>query len=369
MEDNERMPSISVGILAGGKSSRMGTNKALLEIENESMLSRLCHEFDDFGEVLVSCAHANDYADLGVPLVADVNREIGPIEGIRRVLAEASGEFVFICAADMPFITKDLARYLASFISSDYDCYVAADEDHVHPLCAIYRRSVLEHVERMVAEGRFRIRDLFRLVSVKYVNLADSRFDKRVVRNVNTREDYVQVFKPFVLCVSGYSDSGKTFLIERLVNEFIEAGFSVGTCKHDGHDAYEDLPGSDTYRFIRAGASVVSIFSDTRFSIHVNEPPGCGKTASVRELIRRMTDVQNPPDFVIVEGLKDSDVPKVVIIRESDDWPDPNLRGPYVCMATDHISQTQTDCPVYGRDDVRGIFLCVLEYFNVWRSG
>ena len=356
------MPALSVGILAGGRSSRMGTNKALLRIENESIISRLGRELGSFGEVLVSCADRNDYEELRLPLVVDENRGIGPVEGIRRILTEASGEYVFICAADMPFVTADLVRYIASFISSDYDCYVLADEDHIHPLCAIYRRSVLPYVERMVSEGRYRLRDLFRLVPVKYIDLADSRFDKKVVRNINTREDYIEVLKPFVLCVSGYSDSGKTFLIEKLVNEFIGAGFKVGVCKHDGHDEYSDVPGSDTYRFAQAGASVVSIFTDTRFTIHVNEPAG--------DILRRMSDTAHPPDIVIIEGLKGSNYPKVVLspgdgVRGSFSDPLSGIHGPYICIATDNISLNKSDCPIYRRDDVRDIFLCILRYFGI----
>ena len=359
MHVETKLPPVSVGILAGGKSLRMGENKALLKIGNERMITRLIKELGDFSEVLISCADTKDYADLGVKLVTDEHREIGPIEGIRRILQTAEEEYVFICAADMPLISSDLVRYLEEFISSDYECYVAADEDHIHPLCAIYKKTVLPEIEQLIREGNYRIRALFQRVRTKYISLSDSRFDKKVVKNVNTRQDYVEIRKPLVFCVSGYSDSGKTFLIERLVNEFIKEGYSVGVCKHDGHDAYEDKAGSDTERYMKAGAVSASVFTDTRFSIHVREPHDAD------DIIRRMTETDSPPDVVIIEGLKGSDHPKIVLIKEGEERIPPGIKKPYICIAADTKSSIKADCPIYGRDDIRGLFFYIMKYYGL----
>ena len=91
---------VSVAILAGGKSSRMGKNKALLTYEGKTFLERLIEEFSDFDEILVSAREENQY-DLGryggkVKLISDENYDKGPLEGIRRVLSEAKNDFVFV---------------------------------------------------------------------------------------------------------------------------------------------------------------------------------------------------------------------------------------------------------------------------------
>lgn len=355
MNGTKSSPDISVGILAGGKSTRMGENKALLKIGNERMIDRLHRELKPLGEVYISCAHKGDYEDVGALTVTDEYRDCGPIEGIRRVLEIADTDYVFICGADMPFITKDLVRYLLSYISSDYDCIVIADEDHIHPLCAVYHKRVLPFIEEMMSNSDYRIRDLFKKVRTRYVDIADSRFDKKCVKNINTKEDYVQVLKPFIFCVSGYSDSGKTFLIEKLINEFKSDGLSVGVCKHDGHGRFSDVPGSDTDRILKAGAREVSIFSDTGFRIE-----RVGQTDR-QDIIRRMMDMEDPPDVLIFEGLKDSDIPKVVMSEVLMD----DAREPVICFVTCSEPPTDYDRPVFDRDDVCGIFLCIKKYLRI----
>ena len=107
---------VSVAILAGGKSSRMGKNKALLTYEGKTFLERLIEEFSDFDEIIVSSRDENQYdlKDSGGKLrfISDENHDKGPLEGIRRALSETKNEFVFICAADMPFLTKAVYEYL-----------------------------------------------------------------------------------------------------------------------------------------------------------------------------------------------------------------------------------------------------------------
>ncbi|MBR4223739.1 MAG: molybdenum cofactor guanylyltransferase [Oscillospiraceae bacterium] len=181
-------PRISVGILAGGKSSRMGKDKALLEVEGRTLIERTAKELGGFPEILVSAARNGTYEFLGLPVVYDENKDIGPIEGMRRVIAEAENKYVFICAADMPYIKKELVDYIAQFICSDYDCYVITDDEHMQPLCAIYSKAVLPMIERLISEGRYRLREIFRLCPTKYIPLGSSCFDKKVVRNINTRE-------------------------------------------------------------------------------------------------------------------------------------------------------------------------------------
>lgn len=84
------------------------------------------------------------------------------MEGIRQVLIHTSCDYVFVCAGDMPFITGDLVRYMAEFISSDYDCYCMVDEDHIHPLCAIYSKKILPVIEELIEQGQYRLMQILR---------------------------------------------------------------------------------------------------------------------------------------------------------------------------------------------------------------
>ncbi|MCM1101519.1 MAG: molybdopterin-guanine dinucleotide biosynthesis protein B [Clostridium sp.] len=344
---------LSVGILAGGRSTRMGQDKALLQWESERFIDRICGEMKGFSQVLISVAKKGDHADLGFPVVCDERRDIGPMEGIYQILSHAEEEYVFICAADMPFIKKELVEYMAEFISSDYDCYCLVDEDHIHPLCAIYSKAMLETIEKQIESGHYRLLNVLRAVRTKYIRLETSCFDKKIVRNVNTREEYAKLSLPLVFAVSGVKDAGKTGLIIKLINEFIGEGLSVAVIKHDGHEYVMDHEGTDTYRFREAGAVCSAIFSDTQYSVNHK-----GR-ASVEEMIARCGDA----DVVILEGMKDSAYPKVEVVRKARSSVPVCDPDSLICIATDVVSPEDVQCPVFGMDDIQGIFLCVKKYF------
>lgn len=349
------MTNLSIGILAGGKSTRMGENKALLEIEGKRFIDRISQELGEFSEVLLSAAHPGDYADLGLPVVVDKHADIGPIEGIYQVLLHAKEEYVFICGADMPFITRELVEYMAEFISSDYDCYCMVDEDHIHPLCAIYSRKMLDVIRAQIEGGQYRLLHVLNAVRTKYIRLGSTCFDMRVIRNVNTREEYVRLKCPLVFCVSGIKDSGKTGLIIRLINEFIKEHYSVAVIKHDGHEFTMDHEGTDTWRYAQAGAEKSLIFSDTQYALQVK---GHAEISELLPLCRGA-------DVIILEGMKHSLYPKVEVVRGAcSDRPvcDPRT---LICIATDIVSPESVSCPVYDINDSAGIFLCVKRFFGI----
>lgn len=349
---------ISAGILAGGKSSRMGKNKALLTINQRRFIDKIADELGSFSEVLISAADKGDYEDMGLEVVYDGHRDIGPIEGIYRILSAAKEEYVFICAADMPFITKELVQYMTEFVCSDYDCYVMEDDEHIHPLCGIYSKRMLDKVCACIESGDYRLMRLLDSVRTKYIKLEYTSFDKRVVKNINTRAQYRElVVLPAVFCVSGVKDSGKTGLIIKLINEFIREGYVVNVIKHDGHDYVMDYEGTDTFRFRGAGAGVSAIFSESQFSIN------CQRRATLEE----MTELVKKScrcDVIIIEGMKAAPYPKIEVVRGAAGKSCVCSPEHLICIATDILSQSEAKCPVYDIDDIEGIFLCLKRYFG-----
>ncbi len=301
----------SVGILAGGKSSRMGKNKALLEFESETFIGRIVNEFEGH-EIIISASGQTGYDKLPAKIVNDENIDIGPIEGIRQVLKASTEDYVFVCACDMPFVNAKIADYIAEFISSDYDCYVITDEDRMHPLCAIYSKRILPVIEKLIANGDYKLRLILENTRTKFISLGNTVFAKRIVRNVNTKEEYRELKKPVIFAVSGYKDSGKTWLIAELINEFIMDGLIVGVVKHDGHDSIEEVKGTDTYKYADAGALVTAVYSDSKFVMS-----GAGKM-DPEDLIEYMKGLDNPPQIIILEGFKSSSYPKIVIGKKGE---------------------------------------------------
>ena len=187
-----RNPLISVGILAGGKSARMGTNKALLRLGNHTVIERIVAELRGYSEILISAAQREMYAFLDLPVVCDENQSIGPIEGLRRLLITAQEKYVFVCATDMPFIRREVVDYLARFICSDVDCCVLTVGGIAEPLCAIYSKNVLPIIDDMIRQGHYRPREIYKRCSVQYIPLETSGLDPSMIQNMNTPENYRQ---------------------------------------------------------------------------------------------------------------------------------------------------------------------------------
>lgn len=346
---------LSAGILAGGKSTRMGQNKALLQLNDCRFIDRISKELSCFSQVLLSAAQKGVYEDIGLPVVYDEHKDIGPMEGIYQILKHASTEYVFICGADMPFLKKELVCYMAEHLSSDFDCYCLVDEDHVHPLCAIYSKRMLPVIEELIEKGQYRLLNILNRVRTKYISLEYTCFDKKVVRNINTRDEYRKLALPVVFCISGLKDSGKTGLIIKLINEFIKEGYSVGVIKHDGHEYVMDREGTDTFRFRQAGAFCSAIFSDTQYSVNYQ-----GKTG-----LENMIGLCQGADIIMIEGMKESVLPKIEVVRREISRKSICAPESLICIATDVVSQKDASCPVFGLNDTDGIFLCVKKYFGM----
>ncbi|WCN39607.1 molybdopterin-guanine dinucleotide biosynthesis protein B [Aneurinibacillus uraniidurans] len=112
---------------------------------------------------------------------------------------------------------------------------------------------------------------------------------------------------PPILQVVGYSNSGKTTLLCKLIADLSSRGIRVGTIKHDAHTFEVDKPGKDTFRHREAGAHVVSITSADKTAIMIQEH------RSIEQLLPYYSEV----DLVLIEGYKFATYPKFVVLRES----------------------------------------------------
>ncbi|GED68475.1 molybdopterin-guanine dinucleotide biosynthesis protein MobB [Brevibacillus reuszeri] len=118
--------------------------------------------------------------------------------------------------------------------------------------------------------------------------------------------------KPCVVQLVGYSNSGKTTLLTKLIPLLEQAGVRVGVIKHDGgHDFEWDQPGKDTWRYREAGASLVAITSQTKTAIIEQRP------TSLSVLVERLA--QAGADLILVEGFKRESYPKLVLLRKPED--------------------------------------------------
>ncbi|MDD6880751.1 MAG: molybdopterin-guanine dinucleotide biosynthesis protein B [Firmicutes bacterium] len=332
--------NISIGITAGGKSSRFGQDKRFILYKGRTLLENAILNFNSFDDLILSVDSISNISfssNCLLNIVQDKEKSIGPIEAISQILSNSKYDNTFIFAVDMPLINKDFALFLSSYISSDFDVICPTLDGKINPLCAIYNKKILPIVEKQKINKNYKLHSLLQCVNTKYVDLSYTRFDRRIFSNCNTYEEYLKTIYPIVFAVSGYKKTGKTTLVESLIKKFCSEGYKVGAIKHDGHDYCIDYPGTDSYRLFEAGADV-AIFSDKKITIN--------KRGS--EDLKNILTLFNQYDVIIIEGEKKSDIPKIQLKRENDE------------------EFTNVFLSITGFDyDIEDIYLKVKEYFGI----
>jgi molybdopterin-guanine dinucleotide biosynthesis protein A len=186
---------LTVAILAGGQSSRMGTDKSFVRVLGRPMIEDILAQVGDIGaETVIVTNQPGSYAYLGVPLFGDVLPEKSALGGIYSALHAATQQHVLCIACDMPFVVRPLLDYLIHLIPEG-DVIVPRLAGETEPFRAIYARDCLEPIRAALDAGRMRVISFFPAVRVRYVEEAEiDRFDPRHLSffNVNTPGDVEQ---------------------------------------------------------------------------------------------------------------------------------------------------------------------------------
>jgi molybdopterin-guanine dinucleotide biosynthesis protein A len=182
-------------VTAGGSSSRMGRDKAWLDIGGRPMIERVIAALASVTSRVSVIANSARYERLGLPVYRDSNESVGPLEAIRTALANSRERRVILVGCDMPFITPALLEYLIE-ASGDNQAVVPASADRkLEPLCALYSTDALAAVSELIRSGRRKTSLLFDLVptriicfeEISHLEDADIFFE-----NVNTPEEYAR---------------------------------------------------------------------------------------------------------------------------------------------------------------------------------
>ena len=180
-------------ILAGGASRRMGTCKALLKINGETMLSRILRQLSEFDRVLLSTGDPTLGEGLSVECTADLYPGMGPLAGLHAAFCAVDSEALLVLPCDLPFFTQQAVDFLLDRMPEDVDAFVCMDSTgRIHPLCGIYRRSVLPALEARLKAGELRVMSF--LYSLNWKGLQDAEIlpDKLFI-NVNSPEIYREI--------------------------------------------------------------------------------------------------------------------------------------------------------------------------------
>lgn len=181
-------------LLAGGKSSRMnGQNKAYLPIKDTCFLEYLLQAFSLFPMVLLSTREELPYKDVNVAKVIDEVAGIGPLSGILSAFHQYDVDSLFVTACDMPRITATLVNRFYELLE-DYDGVFLKEEGRLYPLGGLYCKNMVAQLEDGLYNKDYSLAHAIRASHVRYVTLQDLRIDADVYTNVNTEEEYRQLF-------------------------------------------------------------------------------------------------------------------------------------------------------------------------------
>lgn len=190
-------PPLAGLVLCGGAGTRMGRDKAMIEVQGSPLVLRLASLLERIAEpVLLAPGQPGRLGALGYPEVSDQPGGIGPLGGLIAGLDRSPHDLVAVVAVDMPFASVELLALLAGLLGNQ-DAAVPVTDDGLQPLHAVYARSSLPGLRRAAAQGRWSVQEALEDLSMRTVpqqEWGSADPSGRFAFNLNRPEDLPGLF-------------------------------------------------------------------------------------------------------------------------------------------------------------------------------
>jgi molybdenum cofactor guanylyltransferase len=197
------IPSRHGFIIAGGKSSRMGSDKAFLNFRGQTLLEHALNVLHSLCEEIAIVGDPAKFSPLApvipapvipAPIIKDIFPNCGPLAGIHAALLHSTADLNLMLAVDMPFISTDLLAFLFT-VAEETAAIVTVPRTAkgFQPLCAIYRRDFAAIAEHALRAGNYKIDATFSTIPTRIIEppqLAASGFTEQLFFNLNTPADH-----------------------------------------------------------------------------------------------------------------------------------------------------------------------------------
>ncbi|WP_127161179.1 molybdopterin-guanine dinucleotide biosynthesis protein MobB [Veillonella sp. VA137] len=324
---------LGIIVLAGGLSTRMGTDKTRLPWGSTTLLGEMLRKavLTECGEILVSInreleeseAHIIEEArsfGRDIQLVPDAIAMKGPLSGLQSALSIGTREAYIVVSADMPWFSfhwlPSWEVHIDSFLQGELLAmvpYVGLQE--YEPLAAIYKRSVLDTIQEALEGEDVSMHGI--LEKIPYMEM-DMIEEAELYSNVNTRLSYKLAKAkavnrdrsvPIVTISASQSKSGKTTVAAALIHQLSQRGIVVGMVKSDGHGFSMDKEDTDTWKASQAGAKAVAIAGPNGYAMVVH-----GESMQRQQQLIRLAN-EMPVDLVLLESRSHGVAPIIEVVR------------------------------------------------------
>lgn len=185
--------TFTLSIIAGGKSSRMGTNKAFVTIGEQTLIERIIERTQNIGqqETMLITNTPAVYRRLNLPMYGDVVYDSGSLGGIYTAIHHSKTSHTIVIACDMPFVSAELLKFMMGK-ADNADVVVPTVEGYPQGLHAIYSKNCLEPIRAKIDEKRLKVIGFYEQVKVTYLDeeaIKDYNPDGLAFMNVNTPEE------------------------------------------------------------------------------------------------------------------------------------------------------------------------------------
>jgi molybdopterin-guanine dinucleotide biosynthesis protein A len=178
-------------ILAGGKSSRMGTDKGLQELCGKPLISYAIQVLTELCSTIVISTSSGEYQSFGYKTVADEFPRIGPMGGIYSALRQSKTEKNLVLSCDLPFVSVGLLSFIIEN-SDGFDVSVPWEGmRHYEPLCAFYRFSAQDKMAEFIRKGNYKLPDFFEEIRINKLIIDKNLnfYHENLFMNINSKHD------------------------------------------------------------------------------------------------------------------------------------------------------------------------------------
>ncbi len=182
-----QLNNISLIILAGGKSSRMGRDKALLKFKGKTFVQILYDNLKHICSEVIISSNNPEVAISGTKTIADEYKEIGPMGGLYTCLKHSKTNYNIVVSVDTPFISAKLLSALLEK-SQNYDISIIEHLNKTHPLIGVYHKDVLKILESEIKSKKYKVMTFLKKTKFQIINI--DKIYKNELLNINNQEDY-----------------------------------------------------------------------------------------------------------------------------------------------------------------------------------